>query len=62
MDDVRLLPEDVGVEGPHVTEAEAVRPLGQIDDSRRRGRGLEYDTDVHGTLLVWKRSWIERVR
>ncbi len=47
VDDVRLLPEDVGVERPHVRETEVLRLLGQLDDAPRRWVGLQYDTEIH---------------
>ena len=50
VDDVRLLPQDVRVERPDVAEPVGLRPLRQIDDPRRRRRGLQHDADVHGSL------------
>ena len=44
---VRLLPEQVRVEGPHVVEAVRLRQLGELDRAPRRRVGLQDDTEVH---------------
>ena len=51
VDHVRLLPEQVRVEGPHVAEAVLLGELGERDRARRRRVGLEYCSEVHGSVL-----------
>ena len=61
VDDVRLLPQDVGVEGPDVTEAERLGSLGELDDAERRRCGLEDDADIHDQRVSGKPRLIELV-
>ena len=44
---VRLFPQDVGVERPHVVEPVGLSPTRQIDDACGRGSALQDDSDVH---------------
>ena len=52
VDDVRLLPEQVGVEGPDVVEAVLLGLLGQADGAPGGRVGLQDDTEVHVSSLV----------
>src|SRR5690606_38424648 len=45
--DERLLPQDVGVEGPPVGEPVRLSQLGQLDDPRGRWVGLDDYTELH---------------
>ena len=47
VDDVWLLPQDVAVERPDVAEPVRLRPLGEVDDARRRRRRLEHHPQIH---------------
>ena len=44
---VRLFPQDVGVERPHVVEPVGLSPTRQVDDACGRGSALQDDSDVH---------------
>src|SRR5215218_1491054 len=54
--DVGLLPEDVGVEGPGVSEAEFLGPPSQLDDPACRWIRLKRDAEVHAFLLILARD------
>ena len=56
VDDVRLLPQDVGVEGPHVREPVRLGPLRQVDHPRRGRGGLQNQADVHQRVSGKPRS------
>ena len=44
---VRLFPQDVGVERPHVVEPVGLSPTRQVDDACGRGSALQDDSDIH---------------
>ncbi len=47
VDDVRLLPQQVRVERPHVAEAVQLRLPRELDHPRRRRAGLQDDAEFH---------------
>ncbi len=51
VDDERLLPEDMAVEGPPVAEPQLLGQPGQLDHPTRRGVGLEDYAKVHHLSL-----------
>ena len=46
IDDERLLPQQVRVERPHMSEAERLRFPGQVDHPRSGRVGLQHDPDI----------------
>ena len=52
VDDVRLLPQDVGVERPRVGEAEALGALEQLDQAAGGRVRLQRQAEVHGASSV----------